>query len=63
MITITDEAFKKILYHLNDFMGLMRFGREYNKIVDLCMELNLYNYDLADYPYIEMEMKGHVSSD
>jgi hypothetical protein len=52
MVTITDESFKKILYHLNSMMGLMGYGREYQKIMDLCRELNLDNYDLTDYPYI-----------
>jgi hypothetical protein len=39
MIEITEDQFDKILYHLDGFMRLMGYGREYQKIYDLVKTL------------------------
>ena len=54
MIPITEKNLKEILYHLNSFMRLMGYGKEYNKIIDLIRELPLSEMDLTEYPQINM---------
>jgi hypothetical protein len=38
---ISDDQLDKMIYHLDSFLNLMGFGREYNKIVLLIQSLNI----------------------
>jgi hypothetical protein len=63
MVTITDESFKKILYHIDSSMGLFGFGGEYSKMVKLCKELNLENYNLSEFPNIKRVINAPIRKD
>jgi hypothetical protein len=53
MVAISVTNLNDILYHLESAMSMMRFGREYNKIVKLLGELPLKGRDLSEFYYID----------
>jgi hypothetical protein len=52
VIEVHIDEFNDILYHLEDFMGCMGYGGEYNKIVNLVKKLPLKGKDLSAFPRI-----------
>ena len=58
MVQISEEEFKKILYHLDQILGLYSYGREYQKIVELIKKLPLEKIDLSDFYHIRFALKG-----
>lgn len=51
-IEITAKNLEDILYHLDGYMGMIQYGREYVKMAELVKELPLQGKDLSKFYWV-----------
>jgi len=58
MHSVNEDTLQKILEQLDSFMGFMGFGREYEKIVKIILELSKDpSIDFSNYHNIQYELR------